>query len=33
MCGAVAGMAGDFVINGEYWMKSCLITPAECQEM
>ena len=33
MCGAVAVMAGDFVINGEYWRKSCLITSVECQEM
>ena len=23
----------DFVINGEYWMKSCLIARMECQEM
>ena len=30
---AVAEMVGDLVINGEYWMKSCLIVPLECQEI
>ena len=25
--------SGDFVINGEYWIKSRLIAPMECQEI